>query len=168
MNTTNTAVTYAFTECQLVSLLHGRPDNSICLSVQDEAKKLVASLTPEQRAYITDRARGEYRGFAALHDLCDANMLLPLSADDSGVPACNEAYVDFCNAVMAEFDRLIAPLKKGEEIRIKPEWQDEGDDKLKWFAYDDEQNARVGIYTPMPEMAFQPWQTVDAYMVERV
>jgi hypothetical protein len=71
-------------------------------------------------------------------------------------------------AVAKELRALAAPLKKGEEIRIKPEWQDKGDDKLKWFAYDDEENGRVGIYTPMPEMAIQPWQTVDAYMVERV
>ena len=71
-------------------------------------------------------------------------------------------------SVAKELHALVAPLKKGEEIRIKAEWQDAGDDKLKWFAYDDEANGRVGIYSPMPEMAIQPWQTVDAYMVERV
>jgi hypothetical protein len=60
------------------------------------------------------------------------------------------------------------PLKKGERIRIKPEWQDPGDDKREWFTYDDEQNGRVGIFTPRPGMAFQPWQCVSSYMVERV
>jgi len=59
------------------------------------------------------------------------------------------------------------PLKKGERIRIKPEWQEEGDADLEWFACDDEENGRVGIFTPMPEMAIQPWQCVSAHMVER-
>lgn len=71
-------------------------------------------------------------------------------------------------SVARELRSLVAPLRRGEEIRIKADWQDAGDDKLKWFAYDDEENGRVGIYSPMPEMAIQPWQTVDAYMVERV
>ena len=71
-------------------------------------------------------------------------------------------------SVARELRSLVAPLRRGEEIRIKADWQDAGDDKLKWFAYDDEENGRVGIYTPMPEMAIQPWQTVNASMVERV
>lgn len=32
-------------------------------------------------AYANDPARGKYRGFAALHDKCDANMLLPFAND---------------------------------------------------------------------------------------
>jgi hypothetical protein len=59
-------------------------------------------------------------------------------------------------------------IKKGDRIRIKPEWQDPGDADREWFAYDDEQNGRVGIYTPMPELAIQPWQLVDANMVELI
>lgn len=59
------------------------------------------------------------------------------------------------------------PLKRGEEIEILPEWQDNGDAGKKWFVYEDEHGGRLGIYTPMPQMAFQPWQTVSAYMVKR-
>ncbi len=60
------------------------------------------------------------------------------------------------------------PLKKGERITIKPGWRDAGDENREWFCYDDEEKGRVGIYTPMPEMRIQPWQTVSADMVERV
>jgi len=85
-----------------------------------------------------------------------------------GAIELRELGIEPVNASIAkELHARVAPLKKGEEIRIKPEWQDKGDDKLKWFAYDDEANGRVGIYSPMPEMAIQPWQTVDTSMVER-
>ncbi len=60
------------------------------------------------------------------------------------------------------------PLKKGERIRIKPEWQDKGDEAREWFVYEDEHDGRLGIFTPLPGMAIQPWQMVSAYMVERV
>ena len=58
------------------------------------------------------------------------------------------------------------PLKRGDPIRIKPEWQDAGDDKLDWYVYEDELAGRVGIFTPRPDF-IQPWQRVSDYMVER-
>lgn len=57
-------------------------------------------------------------------------------------------------------------IKKGQQIHLLPQWQDEGDDKLQWFAYDDEDGGRVGIFTPHPEMYIQPWQMVDVSMLE--
>ena len=107
------ATTYAFTEGQFVRLYHGRPDGTLCLSVEDEAKKLVESLTPEERDYVTipDIEGQAPRGFAALHDLCDANMRLPGSDDASGIPACDQAYVEFCYAVMSRFNELLLTPK---------------------------------------------------------
>ena len=39
-------------------------------------------------------------------------------------------------------------IKKGDEVKILPQWQDKGDDKLKWIAVDDEEKGRVTI-TPI-------------------
>lgn len=64
--------------------------------------------------------------------------------------------------------RLHEPLRKGEAIRIVPEWQDAGDAALAWQVYEDEMDGRVGICSPRPELRLQPWQMVDSYMVERV
>lgn len=38
---------------------------------------VVGKLTHVQKMYAGGRGRDAFRGFAALHDLCDANMLLP-------------------------------------------------------------------------------------------
>ena len=103
------ATTYAFAEGAFVRLHHGRPETEI-FTVEYEAKMLLDSLTPEERAYITDPARPD-RGFAALHDLCDANMRLPGADDASGIPACDQSYVAFCNAVMSRFNEILITPK---------------------------------------------------------
>ncbi len=45
-------------------------------AVQGAVDAVVDQLTRDDLAYALDVARGEYRGFAALHDRMDANMLL--------------------------------------------------------------------------------------------
>lgn len=67
------------------------------------AASIVAQLTPEQIEYAIDDARGEYRGFAALHDLMDANMLLPSIGEYDGRDE-DEEYLD---AVCAEHNRIM-------------------------------------------------------------
>lgn len=57
-------------------------------------------LTDGMIRYAAHRDRGEYRGFAALHDLMDANTLLP-GVDDI---ATN---LDLLNAIVAEVSRQI-------------------------------------------------------------
>lgn len=36
-------------------------------------------------------------------------------------------------------------ILKGTTVKIKPEWQDKGDDKFKWVAIEDEDGGRVRI-----------------------
>jgi len=50
-------------------------------TVEQGIKFVIDQLTPELMAYAKSPARGSDRGFAALHDRCDANMLLPTRAD---------------------------------------------------------------------------------------
>jgi hypothetical protein len=61
-------------------------------------------VSTDYRAYARDKARGNYRGFAALHDKCDANMLLPAVEEFNGN---SEAQCRFHNAVMDEVTRRI-------------------------------------------------------------
>jgi hypothetical protein len=49
-----------------------------------DAMAILGELTGEQLAYASNTDRGEYCGFAALHDLFDANELLP-SFEAAGV-----------------------------------------------------------------------------------
>lgn len=81
------------------------------MSVAQGADHVMSQLAPDQVAYAADPARGEYRGFAALHDLLDANMLLPfaddLLEDDDEWPAEYMKWQVFADAVMDEVSRRI-------------------------------------------------------------
>ena len=54
----------------------------------------------------------------------------------------------------------------GDRIRIKPEWQDEGDDQFEWRAVEDEAGGRVLIAPIDPSLSFVPRQLVDVEMLE--
>lgn len=45
--------------------------------IKAAATHVMAQLTPSDVEYASSVERGEHRGFSALHDLLDANMLLP-------------------------------------------------------------------------------------------
>lgn len=70
---------------------------------------------PEWIRYAGNPIRGEYRGFGALHDKCDANMLLPYSdSENLDIILFRDDYIDFCNAVTTEVGKEIIRLyKKG-------------------------------------------------------
>lgn len=104
--------TLHFKDGELFTTLHDRPEQSFG-TVTEKAKEIVDGLTPFDIWYATSPERGDYFGFAALHDLCDANMLLP-GADDSdpinrfllaGQPA--ETVCAFSNAVMEQVNVLL-------------------------------------------------------------
>lgn len=75
----------------------------------------------EAMDYAGHPDRGDYRGFAALHDRCDANMLLPIG-EDTYDPS-NEAQAKWLCEVMDEVTRYLilrfdqspmpAPRQKG-------------------------------------------------------
>lgn len=74
------------------------------LSVEVGADYVWSQLDRNDIAYAGDPERGEYRGFAALHDRCDANMLLPDAEDyDAG----NEEQTLYLNRVMDEVSRRL-------------------------------------------------------------
>lgn len=58
-------------------------------------------------------------------------------------------------------------IKKGDQIRIKPEWQDAGDDQIVFVAVSDEEKGRVDIQ-PQLGLKINPIQTVEVSMIEKV
>lgn len=65
------------------------------MTIQEGADHVLAQLTPYQREYASNPHRGQYRGFPALHDLFDANMLLPHAEE------FDLEYLPYWNAVEA-------------------------------------------------------------------
>lgn len=71
-------------------------------------------------------------------------------------------------------------LKKGDRVRIKPEWQDKGDAELTWIVVEDEchyhpdlkKAPQVGIACIETAQKFapglRPWQRVNVSMVEKI
>ncbi|MFY9327485.1 MAG: hypothetical protein WAO76_05620 [Georgfuchsia sp.] len=58
-------------------------------------------------------------------------------------------------------------IKKGDTVKFKPEWQDEGDDNFTWIALEDEDGGRVRIAPLITGMSIQPNQIVNTYMLEQ-
>lgn len=97
---------------------------TVNFEIEAEAAKIVGLLTDDAIRYATSTDRGDYRGFAALHDFCDANMLLPGAENFD----CTDEECAHHNAVMAEVTRLLlahplagqpdAPLRRGDEVRF--------------------------------------------------
>jgi len=58
-------------------------------------------------------------------------------------------------------------FKKGDHIKIRPEWQDAGDDKIEWICLEDEDGGRVRIQ-PLLDLSMNPNQVVTAEMIEHV
>ena len=70
------------------------------MSIKEGVNHIFSPLSKEEILYANDPERGEFRGFAALHDLLDANMLLPFA----NKAEINEEYIKFCNTVMDKFN----------------------------------------------------------------
>ena len=56
-------------------------------------------------------------------------------------------------------------IKRGDVLRIRPEWQDPGDDDFTWVAVEDEDGGRVRISALM-DTPIVPSQVVTTAMVE--
>jgi hypothetical protein len=57
-------------------------------------------------------------------------------------------------------------IRKGDRVRIKPEWQDDGDDEIVWIAIEDEDRGHVRIQ-PQLDMPIRPNQVVTTGMLDR-
>lgn len=87
--------------------------------IKTSACEIFGALTKDELDYISDPERGEYIGFAALHDLCDANMLLP----DPDYDTYTDDGARFCevsNKIIDHFNALIhveiESRKAGEKV----------------------------------------------------
>lgn len=56
-------------------------------------------------------------------------------------------------------------IKKGDIVKIKPEWQDPGDEKFTWFAIEDEDGGRVRITPVDIGLPIPPNQVVTTDML---
>ena len=81
--------------------------------VKDMASNFISELTQNEIAYALDENRGEYRGFAALHDLMDANVILDGALDDFDVEYEedeedeDDPRIDLMNKVMDEINGIM-------------------------------------------------------------
>jgi hypothetical protein len=57
-------------------------------------------------------------------------------------------------------------IRRGDRVRIRPEWQDPGDDRFEWIAVEDEDGGRV-LIQPQLGMRINPTQVVLVSMLER-
>lgn len=57
-------------------------------------------------------------------------------------------------------------IRKGQQVWIKPEYQDPGDDDYIWTALEDEDGERVLIEADIPGMHLLPTQVVSTDMLE--
>ncbi len=58
-------------------------------------------------------------------------------------------------------------IRRGDRLRICPQWQDPGDDEIEWIALEDEDGGRVRIQ-PQLGLPIPPNQVVTTEMVEHV
>lgn len=59
-------------------------------------------------------------------------------------------------------------LKKGDEVRILPEFQDAGDADLIWIVMDDEEKGRVDVCPVSVAMKIKPTYPLLSHQVELV
>ena len=57
-------------------------------------------------------------------------------------------------------------IKKGDEVKIKHQWQDTGDDQIQFVAMEDEDGGRVLIGALGVLEAFIPTQVVSVLVLE--
>ena len=57
-------------------------------------------------------------------------------------------------------------IKANDQVFIKAEFQDPGDEQLTWFALEDEDGGRVLITPTNLDMGIRPTYKVPTYMLE--
>ncbi len=56
-------------------------------------------------------------------------------------------------------------IRRGDQVHIKPEWQDPGDNDIAWIAVEDEDGNRVRI-APLLDLPFPGNHVVTTEMIE--
>ena len=66
-------------------------------------------------------------------------------------------------------DKQLDVLKVGDRVRIKPEWQDEGDDEFERIVIEAPENSpRVLIKTLIPGFEYPSTERIEITKLERV
>jgi len=78
-----------------------------------------------------------------------------------------ETYTRKDGTVVDAHERKGGPLKHGERVKIKPEFQDPGDDKFDWRVDGDEEKGRLDVVPHGTGMHILPKLTVQSHMVDR-
>ena len=66
-------------------------------------------------------------------------------------------------------DKALDSLKVGDRVRIKPEWQDDGDDEFERVVIEaPEKSPRVLIKTLIPGFEYPPTERIEISKLERV
>lgn len=56
-------------------------------------------------------------------------------------------------------------IRAGDQVAIRPEWQDPGDEHVKWVALENEDGGRVRIQPINLGLSFPPNQVVETRML---
>jgi hypothetical protein len=68
-----------------------------------------------------------------------------------------------------ESEKSLDVLKAGDRVRIKPEWQDEGDDEFERIVIEAPADCtRVLVQTIIPGYTHNPVARIETFMLERV
>ena len=68
-----------------------------------------------------------------------------------------------------ENEKSFDVLKVGDRVRIKPEWQDDGDDDFERVVIEAPENSsRVLIKTLIPDFEYPPTERIEITQLERV
>lgn len=59
-------------------------------------------------------------------------------------------------------------IKANDQIKIRPEYQDDGDESIIWIALEDEDGGRVRIAPVNTGLSLLPCQIVTTAMIEKV
>ena len=58
-------------------------------------------------------------------------------------------------------------IHKGDEVRLKPRWQDDGDSEFTWIAVNDEEKGRIDICPINIKLPIKPIYCVKTEWLER-
>ncbi|MGA7178149.1 MAG: hypothetical protein WBX11_00985 [Thiobacillaceae bacterium] len=154
-----------------------------------EALKLQLTEDELREAVRRNRSEADPR-ICHTHDFCDTNMVLHAVfmrhdmdiADEGGLARWGCLWHETWNkAKSAEFgstemaNKAVisnvrttgeSMIKKGDIVRIKPEWRDEGDEEFTWIALEDEDGGRVRIAPINTGLPIPPNQIVNTDMLE--
>jgi len=83
-------------------------------NLQQDVQNVWDALTPEDIKYVRENWDYEFSPFATLHDVCDANMLLP---DTSLENLQTDEWLSYATQVIEEFNRqFVAKYPKSKKI----------------------------------------------------